>query len=310
MALFISVEVSTLSHLASGSHDQVVKNGMSRQILTRCANHQHVLQRSSLENSAVIIVLRHPNCYDCPLSCAKASTNAATKIRNARVHCHFGLATASGSSVEQRSWPFDVPFTVAGTVPEDWLLLWPCPCSLTKHLIRHFFTRTIARVSVLHCWLILWLRLFAKTGLDSRSWGEYSYFKNSYHSLASYYSRASRGRIHPDKTASQRWREAEFCCCQSCLPTIPSVYSFIAMPYDAQRELAGLEQSIYRSFRRTHHGQELRSKIFVLQGCFDCFLRDNFNSLAVNGWNFHSNFLHAYHALNGGVFLLDYLTII
>ena len=103
MALFISVEVSTLSHLASGSHDQVVKNGMSRLILTRCVNHLHVLQRSSLENSAVIIVLRHPNYYDCPLSCAKASTNVATRVGNARVNYHSSLATASGSSGEQQS---------------------------------------------------------------------------------------------------------------------------------------------------------------------------------------------------------------
>ena len=92
--------------------------------------------------------------------------------------------------------------------------------------------------------------------------------------------------------------------------TIPSIYSFNAMPDDAQIERAALAQSIYRSFRRRHHSQELQSKTSILQGCSSCFLKGNSNNLAINGLNFQSNFLHAYHALNGGVFSLDYLTII
>ena len=95
--------MSKLFHLTSGSHDQAVKNGMSRQILIRCAGHPDFLQRSSLANSAVIIALRRPSCSDCHQSCAKASTNVATRVGNARVNCHSSSATTSGSSGELQS---------------------------------------------------------------------------------------------------------------------------------------------------------------------------------------------------------------
>ena len=102
MALFISVEVSTLSH--RGLHGQVIKNAMSRLILLHCADYQDALQRSSLGNSEVIIAWRRPKCFDCYLSCARATTFGATKAGNARVHRrHSSLAITSGSSGEQQS---------------------------------------------------------------------------------------------------------------------------------------------------------------------------------------------------------------
>lgn len=95
--------MSALCHLTSGSHDQAVKNGMSRLMLSHCVDLHHASQRFSLANSAEIIALRRPGCSDCHLSCAKASTNGATRVGNARVHCHSSLATTNGSSREQRS---------------------------------------------------------------------------------------------------------------------------------------------------------------------------------------------------------------
>ena len=103
MVLFISVEVSALSHPTFGLHDQVVKNGLSRLIPSHCVEHHDVLLRSSLANSAMTIALRRPSCSDCHLSCVKASTNGATRPENARLHCHSSLATTSGSSGGQRS---------------------------------------------------------------------------------------------------------------------------------------------------------------------------------------------------------------